>query len=301
MKVLICGLGAIGSIYADKIQRYDSDSLRILVDAQRLERYTKNPPVFNGRELYLNYVLPHEKNFKVDLILIATKSDGLERAVKDIKNFVHNETLILSLLNGVASEDVIAEAYGRAHVLDAYFIGNSAVRTGRYVEHEEGNTIVFAHNEKLAQYFDKVGINYQNPPDIRRAMWLKFMLNAASNQGSAVFHLTFGEMCASEKFMDFAKKVMAEVQALAKAEGISNTETMIEEVIEMMRSIKPEGKTSMLQDIEAGRKTEIDILAGTIIELGRKHGIPTPYNKVLKDLITLGLPIPSKVAAVQIV
>lgn len=281
MKVLICGIGAVGSIYADKIQQYDADSLRILVDEERLERYTKNPPVFNGRELHLNYVLPHETDFKADLILITTKFDGLERAVKNIKNFIHDKTLILSLLNGVTSEDVIAEVYGRKHVVDGFFMGNSAVRTGRFVEHDEGNTLVFAPNKSLAQYFDKVGINYETPLDIRRAMWLKFMLNAASNQGSAVFRMNFGEMCSSADFMEFAKNIMAEVQAIAKAEGVNNTETMIEETIALMRSIRPEGRTSMLQDIEAGRKTEVDLFAGTIVKLGLKHGIPTPHNEAL--------------------
>ena len=64
--VLICGIGAVGSIYADKIQNFDSADLRVLVDKDRLEKYTRNPMVLNGRELHFNYVLPEDTDFKAD-------------------------------------------------------------------------------------------------------------------------------------------------------------------------------------------------------------------------------------------
>ena len=73
----------------------------------------------------------------------------------------------------------------------------------------------------------------------------------------------------------------------AKAEGVNNTEDMIEKTIEHLKTMMPEGKTSMLQDVEAGRKTEVDMFAGTIVTLGEKHGIPTPCNKVLKEMIEI--------------
>ena len=119
--ILICGIGAVGSIYAEKIQKYSPDNLKILVDEQRLERYTKNPPVFNGKELRLNYILPDDKDFKADIIIIATKFDGLSDAVRNIKNFVKENTVILSLLNGVTSEEIIAREYGWDKLLLSYF------------------------------------------------------------------------------------------------------------------------------------------------------------------------------------
>ena len=85
--------------------------------------------------------------------------------------------------------------------------------------------------------------------------------------------------------MEFAINIMKEVQAIAKAEGVKNTDIMIDETVEHLHTMIPEGKTSMLQDVEAGRKTEVDMFAGTVIRLGIKHGIPTPYNKILKELI----------------
>ena len=294
-KVLICGIGAIGSIYADKIQRFSPDNLRILVDRERLIKYENNPTIFNGRVLNFNYVLPDETNFKADLIIIATKFEGLNNAIVNIKNFVDEDTVILSLLNGVTSEKLIAAVYGREKLLYSYFIGHSAVREGRNITHDDVNTIVygsensadFENVERVKEYFERAGINYKIPDDIMRSMWLKYMLNVSANQTTAVLRLTFGEMLSNTKCMDFAVNIMKEVQAVAKAEGVKNTETMIEDTISHLNTMIPEGKTSMLQDVEAGRKTEVDMFAGTMIKLGLEHNIPTPYNNILKEMIDI--------------
>lgn len=293
--VLICGVGAVGSIYADKIQNFDSESLRVLVDEQRLKRYLDNPIVFNGKELNFNYVLPDENNYKADLIIIATKFYGLEDAINNIKNFITDDTVILSLLNGVTSEEIIAKAYGRDKLLYSYFIGHSAIRTGNSVVHDDVNTIVYgseneADNEnvlRVKKYFDKAGINYKIPEDIKHSLWLKFMLNVCANQPTAILRMTFGEMLENSCFMDFAIEVMKEVQAIAKAEGVKNSEAMIDETVAHLHTMIPEGKTSMLQDVEAGRKTEVDMFAGTVMQLGIKHNIPAPYNKVLKEMVEI--------------
>ncbi len=292
-KVLICGLGAIGSIYADKIQSYDPDSLRILVDAERFERYSQSPTIFNGRELNFNYVLPSETNFKADLIIIATKFEGFLDAVNNIRNFISDNTVILSLLNGVTSESILASKYGKDKILYSYFIGHSAVREGRKITHDDVNTIVYGSEnsldndniERVRKYFEKVGINYKIPDDIIHALWLKYMLNVAGNQITAILRFTFGELTGNTKAMYLVRESLKEVENIARAEGVRNSENLIEETVEHLYTMIPEGKTSMLQDVEAGRKTEVDIFASTVIELGKKHGIQTPYNKVFKEML----------------
>ena len=292
--ILICGIGAVGSIYAEKIQKYSPDNLKILVDEQRLERYTKNPPVFNGKELRLNYILPDDKDFKADIIIIATKFDGLSDAVRNIKNFVKENTVILSLLNGVTSEEIIAREYGWDKLLLSYFIGHSAMRDGRFITHDGVGKIVFGAkgsdktNEKPVQnFFDKLNIDYEIPNDIEHALWLKFMMNVITNQPSAILRMTFGEMNANEYFMDFAKKLMREVQMIAKAEGVKNTAVMIDEALEAVASMVPNGKTSMFQDVLAERKTEAEMFAGTMINFGKKHNIPVPYNELMYEMFNI--------------
>lgn len=294
-KVIICGIGAVGAIYANKINEYDSKNLRILVDPERLEKYQKNPKIFNGKPLNLNYILPDNTEFKADLILIATKFDGLNDVIKNIENFVKEDTIIISLLNGVTSEEIISQKYGWKHTLISYFIGHSAMRTGNNITHDGTGTIVFGIKDKnktdsediltVKNFFDKVGINYKIPEDMLHSYWLKYMLNVSSNQPSAILRMTFGDMQSNKKFKEFFVKIMKEVQDVAKAEGVQNTETMIDEALVTFNKMIPEGKTSMLQDIEAKRKTEVEMFAGTMIKFGQKHNIPTPYNQVLKDMV----------------
>lgn len=295
--VVICGIGAVGSIYANKINEYNSNFLRVLVDRTRLQNYTTNPKIFNGKPLYFNYILPENNDFKADLIIIATKFDGLNETIKNIKNFVKEDTIILSLLNGVTSEELIAEKYGWKHTLLSYFIGHSAMRYGNNITHDGVGTVVFGVKDKtqtdirdielVKNYFDKVGLDYKIPDDMQRDLWLKFMLNVSSNQPSAILGMTFGQMQSNQKFMDFFVKIMEEVRKIAKAQGVKNTETMIDEALETFNKMIPEGKTSMLQDVESKRKTEVEMFAGTIIELGKKHNIPTPYNQIMKEMIEI--------------
>lgn len=291
-KVILCGLGAIGTIYADKLEKFDAENFKVLVDEARIERYKTNPIKFNGRQLNFDYILPSQEGFKADLIILATKFAGLKDAIKNIKNFVKEDTVILSLLNGVTSENIIADVYGKDKMLYSYFIGHSSVRCGNSVTHDDVNTIVFGAENNLSEnvvavknFFDKVGINYKIPDDIKRSMWLKFMLNVSANQPTAILRMTFGDMFENTHFMKFAENIMREVQSVAKAEGVLNTETMVDEALKHLKTMTPDGKTSMLQDVEAGRKTEVDMFAGTVIELGKKHGISTPYNKILREMI----------------
>lgn len=296
-KVLICGIGAVGSIYADKINTYTPENLRILTDKERFERYRKTPKIFNGKELKLNYILPERTDFKADLIIIATKFDGLTDVIKNIKNFVKEDTIILSLLNGITSEEIIAKTYGRKHLPLAYFIGHSAMRNSNTITHDGVGEIVFGvknefENDKndielLKNFFNKAGITYRVPDDMPRALWLKYLLNASSNQSSAILRMNFGQMQNNSHYRKFIKNVMQEVVEIAKAEGISDTGTMIEEALVSFDKMIPEGKTSMLQDVEAGRKTELEMFGKTVVELGKKHNLPTPYNMVMMEMLEI--------------
>lgn len=295
--VLVCGIGAVGSIYANKINEYNSECLRVLVDKARLEKYKKNPKIFNGKPLIFNYILPSDKTFKADLIIIATKFDGLKDTIKNIENFVKDDTIILSLLNGVTSEDLLAQKYGWKHILLSYFIGHSAMRDGNKITHDGIGDVVFGIKQGvgtdthdvalLKDYLDNVGLSYKVPDDMERALWLKYMLNVSSNQSSAILGMTFGQMQTNKKFMEFLINVMKEVQMIAKAEGVKNTETMIDEALVSFNKMIPNGKTSMLQDVEAKRKTEVEMFGSTMVKFGEKHNITTPYNQVMRDMIEI--------------
>ena len=284
-KILICGLGAVGLTYAVKFK--SSSELKILVDEERYKRYTQNKPVFNSVEQMFDYILPSDKSFQPDLIIIAVKAQGLESAIENIKNFVHKDVIIISLLNGISSEEKIQEIYPNAKVLKSYFIGHSAVRNGNSVTQDGVGEIVVEKSSKLKEIFDEFKINYKMPDDIVYSMWLKYTMNLFSNQVSAILNMNFGELKRNSAFIDFAQKIIAEVRLVAEKKGVQNLENLEKDALDFLQKMCDEGKTSMLQDVLAGRKTEVDIFAGEIIRLGKLHEIPTPCNQVLYDLIKI--------------
>ena len=284
-KILICGLGAVGLTYAVKFQ--ESCELKILVDKERKLRYENYPPIFNGETKVFEYILPEENIYIPDLIIIAVKSDGLKYAIKNIKNYIGENTLIISLLNGISSEEQILEAYPKAKVLKSYFIGHSAVRVGSSVTQDGVGEIVVEKNNLLREIFEEANINYSMPNDISYSMWLKYTMNLFSNQVSAILNMNFGELKRNQAFKSFSKKIIAEVRQIAEKKGICNLENLESDAFEFLQRMCDEGKTSMLQDVLAGKKTEVDIFAGEIIKLGKKYGIETPCNQVLYDLIKI--------------
>lgn len=283
-KVVLIGLGAVGLTYAVKLR--DKCDLSILADKERLKRYTKNKPVFNGEEQDFNYILPSEK-FDADLIIITTKSSGLDSAIKSIKNFVSEKTRIISLINGVSSEEKISEAYPKAKVLKSYFIGHSAVRRANFVKQDGVGEIVIEHDDFIESFFTKAEIQYSVPDDIDYAMWLKFAFNSFANPISAILNMNFGELKNNKTLKEFAKNIIFEVRQIAKEKGIRNTNRLEREAIESLDKMCDEGMTSMHQDILSRRPTEIDIFAGETIKMGKKYGIKTPYNQILFDLIKI--------------
>lgn len=283
-KILICGLGAVGLTYAIKFKNAD---LRILVDEERLIRYSENKPIFNGKIQEFEYLLPDSKDFQADLIIIATKSQGLNEAIKNIKNFINEKTIIISLINGISSEELIKIEYPNAKVLKSYFVGHSAVRVGNSVTQDGIGKIVVEKDNEIKAIFEEFGVDYEMPSDIDYSMWLKFTLNLFSNQVSAILNMNFGELKRNSAFIGFAKKIVAEVCSIAEKKGISNLENLENDALNFLSKMSDDGKTSMLQDILAGRKTEVDIFAGEIIRLGKIYHVETPYNQVLYDLIKI--------------
>ena len=148
--VVICGLGALGLTYANKLK--DICELKILADTERINKYKNNPPKLNNKEITLNYITPTD-NFVTDLIIISTKSTGLNTAIKYIKNFVNKNTIIISLINGIASEKLIESTYPDSRIIRSFFIGHSAVRIDNKVTQDGIGQIVIEPCTELENFF----------------------------------------------------------------------------------------------------------------------------------------------------
>ena len=142
-KIYLSGLGAIGSSYASRIHEMDPDCLKVILDKNRYERYTKDGYYINNKAYSFNYIRPEDAFETADLIIIAVKQHHLEQCIQDIKNFVGPDTIILSLLNGIISEEILAKEFGSDKVLYSFCVGTDSVRQGTNTIFSNIGKIVF--------------------------------------------------------------------------------------------------------------------------------------------------------------
>jgi 2-dehydropantoate 2-reductase len=288
--VYIIGAGAIGGAYGSRIMENRPETLKILVGGSRFEKYTTDGIIVNGRKIPFKYVRPDSTEDKADLILIAVKYHHLEQTIKDIASLVGPDTIIMSLLNGITSEEIIGSVFGMDKMLYSFCVGTDAVREGTSITFTNIGRVVFGDRENseasekvsaVRAYFDSVKLPYTVPADIMRELWWKFMLNVGINQVSAILRAPYGRFAREGHTQDLMADASREVIKIAQKAGISLSEDDIQKSIEIISTLSPEGKTSMFQDVEAGRKTEVEIFSGAVCELGRKYGVPTPVNDLL--------------------
>jgi 2-dehydropantoate 2-reductase len=116
-------------------------------------------------------------------------------------------------------------------------------------------------------------------------MWWKFMINVGINQASAVLRSPYGVFQSSPDALALMKTLMQEVIAVAQKNSVGLTLKDLDDWCTILNTLSPDGKTSMLQDIEAGRKTEVEIFAGKVVSMGEKFQIPTPVNETVLRII----------------
>ncbi len=292
--VLICGIGAIGSIYAVKLLENKNCNLKILLDETRIEKYKKEGLNFNDKIYNFDYTLPqNDDNFKADLIIIGVKNNSLEWVIKNIKNFLTEDTIIMSLLNGITSEDEILNEYKDAKVLYSYFVGHTSTRIGRKIIFDGVGNIIFGtldHKfeeevKEVENFFIDNNITYKIPEDINYARFCKFMMNVGLNQTSALSRAEYSIFQQRGANYNLMLKLFEEVSMLARAMGIKNYQNLIPDALKYLDLMIPNGKSSMLQDILNKSKTEVQIFSKTVIDLAKKYNINVPYNQVIYEII----------------
>lgn len=289
-KVYISGLGAIGSGYAAKLYETDQNLVTVVANQERIYRYRREGIYVNGKAYPFHFIAPDANEGQADLILIAVKQHQLEESIKAIRNFVGERTIILSLLNGITSEESIGKIYGMDKLLYSFVVGTDAVREGTKTRFSKIGTIVFGerlnreYSTKVSvvkELFDRAKVPYQIPEDMLRELWWKFMMNVGVNQVSAVLKAPYGVFQKIGEARELMEMASREVILVSEKVGINLNEEDIQNYIKIINTLGPEGKTSMLQDVEAGRKTEVEIFAGTVAKLGKENGVNTPVNDFL--------------------
>lgn len=295
--ITIVGLGAIGSVYATTMVD-NGVAVRVAVDADRRERYTKQGVVFNGKRYDFDYYTPSSGDTVADLVIIATKSSGLADALELIAPIVGKNTQILPLLNGITSEEVCAARFGWQRVIYGYFIGHTSTRYGNEIKQdgqfrtflgERLNHEITPRIATVKELFDRANIPYKVPENIIDSLWQKFIVNIGMNQATAVLHCTYGHLQSSEVAHRLMVDLMQEAATVGAAHGIENTDKMVEKAVSLLTTLSAEDGSSMYQDVMSNRPTEVDIFADTVCEMGMRYGVETPLNyyvgKILKALV----------------
>jgi 2-dehydropantoate 2-reductase len=294
--VLIAGAGAVGASYGSRIFDKEPHNISILAKGERLERYRQKGISINGKLYKFNCISPCETIEPMDLIIIAVKFHQLDEIIENIKAFVGENTIILSLLNGISSEEIIGKAFGVDKVLYSMCVGIDAVREGNGITFSTIGRISFGEAENIEytervkavkELFDRTEIPYTIPESMMKTLWWKFMINVGINQSSAVLRASYGVFQNAKEAKELMFDTMKEVIVLSQKVGVNLTDQALVEWEEVLKTLSPQGKTSMLQDIEAGRKTEVEIFGGTVCDLGRKYKLQTPINDTLVKLIQI--------------
>jgi 2-dehydropantoate 2-reductase len=295
--VYLSGLGAVGGAYVGKLFDMDPGYITVIADEKRISKYKEKGVTINSKLYAFKYIHPEDEYAPADLIIIAVKQHQLEQSIKDISKFVGKNTIILSLLNGISSEEIIGERFGMDKLLYAFCVGIDSVKKdtdihytniGRIVFGERANIKLSAKVSAVKELFEKAGIPHVIPENMIREMWWKFMINVGINQASAILRAPYGVFQHVKEARDLMIMASREVLSISEKAGINLNEEDIKNYLSVIDTLSPEGKTSMLQDIEAMRKTEVEIFAGTVIELGIKYEVDTPVNNfIYKSIRTL--------------
>jgi 2-dehydropantoate 2-reductase len=289
--VSLIGLGAIGCFLASHLGHLLGSDLRVIAGGSRRERLEREGVIVNGVRHHFNIVSPEEncgQNYP-DLAIIITKFPALPQALEDMRNQIGPDTLIMAPLNGVEAEDKVAEVFGWDNLL--YSLAKVSVvmkdgcasfnpKAARIEMGEKHNETMSPRVQAVKELFERAGIRTVVPEDMERAIWYKYMCNVSENQSAAVLGIPFGAWSVSADANFIREELMREVIAIARKKGISLSEKDMEKQASILRDVPPENKPSTLQDIEAGRKTEVEMFGGTIIRMGRELGVPTPYNEM---------------------
>ena len=292
--VAILGAGAMGAHYAACFFEAPEFSTALIARGERFDRLQQDGLVVNGKHYAIPVVNPEQAASPMDLIIVALKHHHLSSAVHDLRNFVGPDTLLLSVMNGLDSEETLTAAYGAEKVVYAMTVGIDAVREGNQVVYSKPGTVYFGEAEnttltervrRIQSAFDRAGIAHTTPTDMIRWMWWKFMVNVGVNQASAVMRAPYSVFQTLPDAQAVMEALMREVIQVAQVAGVNLTEQDLTDWYKFLNTLSPQGKTSMLQDIEAGRKTEVELFAGKMVSLGRQYNVPTPVNQTILDII----------------
>lgn len=297
MRIGVIGAGAMGCLYGGLLARAGQEV--VLYD-----RWREHIEAIRARGLELGgitgeiRVRPARATAdwaelgKLDAALIQVDANSTAEAARIVEPCLKPAGFALTLQNGVGNVETLVETLGRERVLGGLSYHSAAVeRPGRAIHTHAGPTwlgeLDGRRSERVERFADvlrKAGFEPTVVDDILGFIWTKFVHNAAINALSAMTGLRVGELGADASADAFQTRIIEEALAVVAAKGIRLAEPDPMSAIKAFCKVKF-NKPSMLQHVEAGKRTEIDALNGAVVREGRRLGIATPFNEALTLLV----------------
>lgn len=294
--VAIVGFGSLGAMYAACFGgAMGSERVFVVADAARTERYRAEAATFNGEPIRVTYLTYEEAAERAavqpfDVVLYAVKYGALPEAIEQSSPLVSLDTAVISVLNGITSEEVLAERFGWDRVLlciaqqmDSRKVG--AVVTAGCVGvmalgvRDPEDAAQRANLARVTEWLAAVEQPFIVPADIQHQLWGKLICNVGVNQACAVYDCCFNGIHVPGEAREAMIAAMGEVAAVGRACGIALTDDDVAYWLDIIDHLNPAGMPSLRQDVLARRPTEVELFSGTINRLGAAHGIPTPQNE----------------------
>jgi 2-dehydropantoate 2-reductase len=232
-----------------------------------------------------------------DLVLLSVKSLDTERTLAEVKSVLPSKAVILSLQNGVANIDIASKMIANPVYAAVVYVAAGMIGQSTMKHHGRGELLVGSlgtaspaddqNLSEICKLFEGAGVPCSIAPQIKRDMWLKFLVNCSFNAISGIGQISYGEMVKSPGIVKLIEEITKEFLAIA---ALENVRISMSEALAANDSIATTMVTqvsSTAQDLAKGKKTEIDFLNGYIVELGNRYGVPTPYNQSVHALVKM--------------
>jgi 2-dehydropantoate 2-reductase len=222
----------------------------------------------------------------VDVVLFCVKSYDTRATAARLDPLLHEGTAVVSLQNGVDNEEQIAAVIGWEHVLGGAAYILAGIREPGVITAGGPRRIVFGEwaggepsprLRAILEVCERGGIGAGAAPDIQVAKWEKFTLLAAFSAMTAAVRLGLGEIRDAPAAQAMLRALMTEVWAVGRASGVRLADDLAERQFGLVVGQVPDATSSLHRDLVTGHRMELDALQGTVVRLGRRHGVPTPW------------------------
>ena len=294
-KIAVVGAGAMGCLFGGLLAEGGLDVTLVDVLQEHVDRINRDGLRIVGyggdRSIPVRATTEPSGLPAVDVLFVQCKAPYTKEAVRRVLHLLRDDSVAISFQNGLGNEENIGEVVGMERVLGgvtaqgAAVEGLGAVRNfGNLPTHigEMGGGIS-ERAQRIAAALDRAGLQTTAVPDIRQAIWKKLLANIAISPTSAIANMTIKQVFAVPELRETAFEALDEAVEVARAEGVELNAAETREVIDQIAGPTGTGdnKSSLCVDIINRRPCEIDVISGAVVQLGRKHDIPTPVNKTL--------------------